>query len=63
MTDEYPREWQEITKDGQLKRLKVPGGWIVWNRTMLVDRDKFVVHSESMVFVPDDNHTWILEDK
>ena len=52
----YPRKWEDINDDKEAgcARLKVHGGWLViaWaNRGV----------SESLCFVPDISHEWILE--
>ena len=56
--------WEKI--DGDTKRLKVPGGWVVRSR---FDREILTGHFASMsvsvsqVYVPDSKHEWKLPDE
>ena len=60
----YPRAWEELTTTrtsngcSAERRLMVPGGWLV--NIFTGDNDG---NAESLVFVPDPGHVWILEDK
>lgn len=59
----YPRDLEFVTRKGEIRRLMVPGGWIVLSQTHRIEYDKFVSYSESMAFVKDEEHTWNLEEK
>lgn len=52
----YPRKWESLIGG---VRLKVHGGWIFHSN----DSDIDVGVCESMCFVPDPKHEWILEDE
>ena len=58
MLKKYPRVWEEINDDKEAgcARLKIYGGWLIsaW-------ANKGKEPSESLVYVPDKNHEWILE--
>jgi hypothetical protein len=58
----YPREFELITMDGSLRRLRIPGGWIVRGEMRYIAGDKSVACSESLVRVDDPNEDWRLED-
>lgn len=49
--------WEEIEQN--TKRMKVFGGWIVLHSDWLVT-ERYQI-CESMVFVPDPNHEWVLK--
>ena len=56
----YPREWEEI--DTYSERLKVAGGWVI--RCWLRQSDLFANSTAlQMLFVPDPQHKWELEDE
>jgi len=62
MADEkFSKEWEIISEN--LKRMKVPGGWIVHNNTHVVHIDRDISISESMIFLPDIDHTWVFRQK
>ena len=61
MDDFYPKTWEIISEN--LRRLKVPGGWIVHNSVHVVLYNKEVAVSESMIFIPDEHHTWGFKQK
>lgn len=48
----YPREWEPLEEKSRTERLKVPNGWLIFNRTF-----------GSMTHLPDPNHEWELEDE
>lgn len=48
----YPREWEQIDY-GYTHRMKTAGGWIV---------RYWVAQSVSLVYVPDPNGRWILDE-
>jgi len=50
MIKTYPRIWEQI--DCTTSRRKVPKGWIIWS--------SMTEEAESMCFVPDPKHEWIL---
>jgi len=50
--------WESVGE--QSRRAKTPTGWIV--NTWSYDYDGNIV-CESMCFVPDEKHEWILEEK
>jgi len=54
-------EWENIYSDGELftMRAKVFGGWCILN-TKFEPNEIGNVISESMVFVPDPNHEWVI---
>ncbi len=61
-------EWETIYSQGRIDvsqdggsvlRAKVYGGWIVNNYWW--DSD-YKTYSESMVFIPDPNHKWVIDD-
>lgn len=41
-------------------RVRVFGGWLVSNKSIIEDKNQTI--SESMVFVPDPNHEWTIEE-
>jgi len=57
----FPRTWEIVSEN--LKRLRVPGGWLVHNNAHAILRDEDIAVSESMVFLPDEHHTWIFKQK
>lgn len=44
-----------------LIRWRVPNGWIVNNSSVQILSGEKIFMSESMIFIPDENHDWILE--
>lgn len=56
-TKTYPRRWEGVTLT--TSRLIVPGGWIVttWDYT-----DDGGVDGQSLVYVPDPKHEWVLKE-
>ena len=57
----YPRTFEVISEN--FERLRVHGGWIVHHSTEVISGSETTVHSECMVFVPDENDDWMLESK
>jgi len=62
-----PFKWEEIWNhvtpglgDTGTFRAKVKGGWIVKNGTAVMMPRRGVSMAESMVFVPDANHSWVI---
>lgn len=56
--DEYPREFEQMSRSGNLitERLNVPNGWII--------RTRYIGLSSSMVFIPEDyTKYWKLEEE
>lgn len=54
-------EWENMPNSGDnniTKRLRVPGGWIMFNQSFSVGYFDDKRNSESMVFVPDPNGEW-----
>jgi hypothetical protein len=49
----YPREFERVTKDGSVQRLRLPGGWIVIRSEKHLMMDKAVACSGAMEYVPD----------
>lgn len=62
----YPRKFEVISQG--FSRCRVPGGWLVNSYDSLVDYKRSgngsssVGMSESMVFISDAEHEWVLED-
>jgi len=54
----YPRQWEDITDDEHAgcSRLKIYGGWLVvaWASSS---------GHGNILFIPDPNHEWDLEEK
>ena len=55
--------WEKIDKSvdtlglpapSGMGRAKVPGGWLIW---------AFGAHSDTMTYMPDPNHDWVIEEK
>ena len=68
-TEKYPRKWGIVfSKESKhlvvaVDRLKVFGGWIVRNGDICLDHEGLIVSSTTaMVFAPDPNHEWELEE-
>lgn len=59
----YPREFERITKDGGLRRLRVPGGWLIHSSCQYIYHDKCGACSESIVYYPDPHFDWTLESE
>lgn len=55
----YPREWQPI--NGNLQRLRIPGGWLVHSTTTLIIGAKEVHASEAIIEIKDPDGQWQLE--
>lgn len=57
MADEYPVSWENVSTDDnyETKRLRVTGGWVVMVRDYYND-------TATSSFVPDPQHTWVLEE-
>ncbi len=53
--DKFPRKWEDVSK--YTKRLKVPGGWIVASKAIMVNENISI----ATVYVPDPMHEWELE--
>lgn len=57
-------EWNWEKLDGATYRAKVMGGWLVLhtNHTTIIDskKNKDMVQSESMSFIPDRDHEWTI---
>ena len=51
----FPTEFESITKDGSVQRLRIPGGWLVRSTTHYVVGVVGVACSESMVEIKDDD--------
>ena len=49
-------EWEKVTSN--TRRARVFGGWVLKNFTWDADWES---QSESMVFIPDENHEWEIE--
>ena len=49
----FPRVWEEVDKEGTA-RLEIYGGWLVYSS---------FGDTETMCFVPDPEHKWILVPK
>jgi hypothetical protein len=60
------RIWEDIAYDHgsdgteQTSRMKVPGGWIVRTKALVIEDFKQVAISEAMVYVPDPSHDWVV---
>ena len=52
-------EWKWERLDDNTSRVKVIGGWLV-HRHRREDWGKSVAMSESMLFIPDRDHEWII---
>jgi len=57
----YPSDW-EIIKEN-LRRLRVPGGWLVHNSTEIHHGTVNSTASESMIFFSDQYYEWVIEEK
>lgn len=57
----YPRDWEIISEN--LKRIRVFGGWLVSNSTIVLVPGKNPVVTESLQYMPDEFANWHLEDK
>ena len=59
-------EWEELvdetTDHFTTHRAKVWGGWIVRTNEFFYG-DLSVAQSESLVFIPDPEHKWVIEDE
>lgn len=56
----YKRDWEPINL--YLQRIPVPGGWVLNKTTTVIISGKQIYASESMVFVPDPEQKYELED-
>lgn len=57
----FSRKWERV--DNYTRRLRVPGGWIVHSSTEIIVSGKQLKSSDALVFVPDQNFEWELEEK
>ena len=57
----YPRDWEQV--NAYMRRIHVPGGWIVHTYTNILIGGKEAIASEAMTFVPDPNLDWVLEER
>lgn len=58
----FPREFENITKDGSLRRLRIPGGWILQSRSHYMMGSSAVACSEAMIEIKDNpSEFWDLE--
>ena len=58
----FPRDTERINKDGSLRRIMVHGGWIVHSSTQYIYHSQSGSCSEALIFVPDPNYEWVLDD-
>lgn len=58
----YPRNFERITKDGGLRRMQVPGGWLVHSSTEYIRHAQNGSCSEALIFFPDPDFMWVLEE-
>ena len=58
-------EWDEIKNlpSCQTYRAKVPGGWLVNQISVHNNYRSMPDHTESMCFIPDPDHTWVVTDE
>lgn len=61
----YPTEWENVTRDGSVQRLRTPGSWIVRSTSNYISMDKSVACSEAMIEIMDkaNKGPWNLEVK
>lgn len=58
----YPRKWELINPKEDWERLRVPRGWIVHHSSRYLSGNNIDRISECAIFIPDENHEWILEE-
>jgi len=57
-------EWEWETLDECTQRAKVIGGWLVMRLGAVdIEKNKKVQFRESLVFIPDRDHDWIIVTK
>lgn len=63
--EKFPREFEHVTKDGSVQRLRIPGGWYVRSRQLHISGDKGITCSESTDLIMDKEGVpfWNLEEK
>ena len=54
-------EWEEMSQS--VRRAKVIGGWIIQSLWSECGGDNSVALAESMVFIPDPEHLWEIEQE
>lgn len=61
----YPRQFENVTKDGSVRRLRIPGGWIVHSSTEIIIGNIYSSVSEAMIEISDKpgQPEWVLEGK
>lgn len=57
---QYPNEWQDVV-EGEMRRMRVPGGWLVHTYTKVLELNKDFICSEALAFVPDRDSEWVVE--